>query len=158
MREMMGPWQEIIAEQLGCALAGSELPGLGPPERRGLSDIYTLDDYSLVVATDRAANAGLATIPFKGEVVTRMATWWLDVTGDLAPSAVERVVDPQALLVRRCQPLPIGFAAYARLSWRVGAGVRCRQTRPRRRASRGWFFTRRPTAGVDPLPRPPPAE
>jgi phosphoribosylaminoimidazole-succinocarboxamide synthase len=111
----------ILAEQLTCALAGSDLPGLGPAERRDIADIYALDDYTLVVATDRAGSGGarVVTIPFKGEVVTRMATFWLDVTGDLAPSTVERIVDPQALLVRRSEPLGIGFAAHAGLTGRL---------------------------------------
>ena len=111
----------ILVEQLTCSLSDSDLPGLGLPERCGITDIYRLEDYTLVVATDRAesSHARLGTVPFKGEVVTRMATWWLDVTSDLTPSAVERLVDPQALLIRRTQPVSIGFAAHTRLTGRL---------------------------------------
>ena len=119
----MSGQEEIIKEQLACALIGSDLPGLGVPERRGITDTYSLEDYTLLIVTDRAGNndAVSSAIPFKGEVIARLSAWWLDQMRDLVPNTIERVVDPQALLVRRAAPVPVGFSAHARLSESVVA-------------------------------------
>jgi len=109
---------ETLRAQLDHTLAASDLPGLGLPTTDGSRDSYDFDDFLLLVMTDRldAGARSRGTVPFKGEVTTRMATWWLDVTGDLAPSPVERILDAQALLVRRVEPLGCRIGAWVRLS------------------------------------------
>ncbi|EFK95631.1 phosphoribosylaminoimidazole-succinocarboxamide synthase, partial [sediment metagenome] len=67
---------KILEQQLRHALADIDFPGLGQAEHRGTTDLYRFDDYVLVVVTDRAASS-VGTIPFKGQVITRMNTWWL---------------------------------------------------------------------------------
>ncbi|MFC1611540.1 phosphoribosylaminoimidazolesuccinocarboxamide synthase [Myxococcota bacterium] len=127
----MGVTQETLRQQLEHTLAGTDLPGLGAPERCGSHDIYDLGDYALLVVTDRVCQGTrtLGTAPFKGEAVTRLATWWLNETADLAESPIEKIVDPQALLVRKIEPLGCLFSAHAFLSGDLWAayqtGFRC---------------------------------
>lgn len=120
----------VVRDQLEHALTGADFPGLGPPRHHGACDVFDLGEYHLLITSDRVCRGDvtLGTVPFKGEVTTRVSIWWLDVTGDLLPSPVEHLIDPQALLVRPMQALPMRLAVHGLLSgrlWRAyDAGLR----------------------------------
>ncbi len=64
----------------------------------------------LIVATDRlsAFDSVLdSPIPGKGSVLSSLAAWWFEQTADLVPNHLLRVVDPNACLVKECQPILI---------------------------------------------------
>ncbi len=113
----------LLETQLPHAVIETDFPGLGAPVRRELVDEYALGDYTLWVVTDRVApETGLVgALPFKGEVITSAALYWLERTADLAPSPIERVVDPQALILKPVANLPIRLRAYRRYSASLAA-------------------------------------
>ena len=58
----------------------------------------------------------LGTIPFKGQVLNRMAAYWFEETADLAPNHVINVPDPNVMVARECEPLPVEFVMRAYLT------------------------------------------
>jgi phosphoribosylaminoimidazole-succinocarboxamide synthase len=81
-----------------------------PGRRQGkVRDTYDLGDEILIVASDRlsAFDVVLGTIPFKGQVLNQIASFWFEQTADVAPNHVISQPDPAALLAKRCRPLPV---------------------------------------------------
>ena len=75
------------------------------PVRRGkVRDVYGRGDRLVLIATDRlsAFDHILTTVPFKGEVLTRTATFWFERTKHVVPNHLLDVPDPNACVVRRC--------------------------------------------------------
>ncbi len=107
------------------ALYQSDLSGLELLGRGKVRDIYAVDDeHLLIVTSDRLSAFDVILpqpIPGKGEVLTRVSTFWFRRTEALIPNQltdipVEAVVrDPaerellgdRAIVVRRLKPLPV---------------------------------------------------
>ena len=60
------------------AVTDTNLPGLKMISRGKVRDIYDLGDRLLLIATDRisAFDRILGTIPFKGQVLNQLASFW----------------------------------------------------------------------------------
>ncbi|MBK8440019.1 MAG: phosphoribosylaminoimidazolesuccinocarboxamide synthase [Rhodobacter sp.] len=63
----------------------------------------------LLISSDRisAFDRILATIPWKGQVLTQVARFWFDATADLCPNHVISYPDPNVVLGRRLTILPV---------------------------------------------------
>jgi phosphoribosylaminoimidazole-succinocarboxamide synthase len=63
----------------------------------------------VIVVTDRlsAFDAVVGTIPFKGQVLNQLAQFWFELTKDIAPNHMLRVPDPNVMIARECEPLPV---------------------------------------------------
>src|ERR1700712_4112052 len=73
-------------------------------------DNYDLPDgRRILIATDRlsAFDRILATIPFKGQVLTQTARFWFDHTADLCPNWVLEYPDPNVVVGQRLEILPV---------------------------------------------------
>jgi len=73
-------------------------------------DNYDLPDgRRVIVASDRlsAFDRNLCAVPYKGQVLTQTARYWFDVTGDLCPNHVIAYPDPNVLVCRRLDMLPV---------------------------------------------------
>ena len=92
-----------------AALDATSLPGLPPPRRGKVRDVYDLGERLLVVATDRisAFDVVLAPgIPGKGAVLTQLSTFWFRKFESLVPNH---------LLETDASAFPPGLAAHAGL-------------------------------------------
>jgi len=61
-------------------------PDLSLKDRGKVRDIYEIDDYLLLVATDRLSAFDVVMpdpIPYKGVVLTQISLWWLEITSDI---------------------------------------------------------------------------
>lgn len=89
-------------------LASLDLP-LGPPRRGKVRDIWALGDALIVLTTDRqsAFDVILGTIPYKGQVLTRLAAWWFERCADIVPTHLIAVPDPNVMVVRAARPWPV---------------------------------------------------
>jgi phosphoribosylaminoimidazole-succinocarboxamide synthase len=88
----------------------TDFPGLGKKYEGKVRDNYSLPDGTRVlVTTDRisAFDRVLGTLPFKGQVLNGLSSWWFDATKDVAPSHVIAVPDPNVLHAVECTPLPV---------------------------------------------------
>jgi phosphoribosylaminoimidazole-succinocarboxamide synthase len=73
-------------------------------------DCYDLPDGTrLLISSDRisAFDKILAVIPWKGQVLTQLARYWFDHTGDIAANHVISYPDPNVVLGKRVTILPV---------------------------------------------------
>jgi phosphoribosylaminoimidazole-succinocarboxamide synthase len=134
--------EDVIRAQLDHTLEHTDLPGLGAKYEGKVRDCYIKDGKRIIVVTDRisAFDVVLGTIPFKGQVLNRLAAYWFEETASLVPNHVLSVPDPQVMIGVECQPLPVEFVMRAYLTgvtstsiWRhyeKGSRVFCGHTLP----------------------------
>jgi len=103
-----------LSEPDRMALAGvltdAEFPELPEFQRGKVRDSYNLPDgRRIMVATDRqsAFDHVLAAVPFKGQVLTQTARYWFDQTADICPNHVIDYPDPNVIVAKTLQILPI---------------------------------------------------
>jgi phosphoribosylaminoimidazole-succinocarboxamide synthase len=121
------------------AVWSTDLPGLPPPRRGKVRDVYDLGDVLLLVATDRLSaydHVLRPAIPGKGKILTQLSSFWFERLADLAPHHL-LATDPadfpaalrphaallagRAVLVRKTQVVP--FECVAR-GYLAGSGYR----------------------------------
>src|SRR6266403_3467149 len=82
-----------------------------PNHYRGkVRDNYDLGDgRRIIIATDRlsAFDKILTAIPLKGQVLTQLARFWFDATRDICPNHVIDYPDPNVLVCRRLDIMPV---------------------------------------------------
>ncbi|ACK51940.1 Phosphoribosylaminoimidazolesuccinocarboxamide synthase [Methylocella silvestris BL2] len=63
----------------------------------------------ILIATDRvsAFDQNLASIPFKGQVLTDIARFWFEATADICPNHVRANPDPNVVVVERLEMMPV---------------------------------------------------
>lgn len=103
--------EDRVREQLENVLESTEISGIGALERGKVRDSYLGGETRTIIVTDRvsAFDCVLGTIPFKGQVLNQMAAFWFDETKDIAPNHVVSVPDPNVMVVRECEQLPVEF-------------------------------------------------
>jgi phosphoribosylaminoimidazole-succinocarboxamide synthase len=80
--------------------------------RTKVRDHYRLADGNrLMVATDRlsAFDRVVASIPLKGQILTRLSSYWFAATADIVPNHVVGVPDPNAMICKPLTMLPVEF-------------------------------------------------
>jgi phosphoribosylaminoimidazole-succinocarboxamide synthase len=109
---------DVLRAQLGKTLAGTHFPELGEKYEGKVRDCYIKDGRRTIVVTDRlsAFDVIIGTIPLKGQVLNQMAAFWFEATADIAPNHVINVPDPQVMVGRECQLLPVEFVMRAYLT------------------------------------------
>ncbi len=98
-----------LRAQLPHCLSQLDLPELGQLYRGKVRDNYSRGDRIVMVTTDRvsAFDHVLGTIPFKGEVLSRLTLFWFDKVKDLAPTHVLEAPDPSVMVVKKAKTLPV---------------------------------------------------
>ena len=94
--------------------------------RGKVRDVYTIgEDLLVVVATDRISafdHVLPKSIPYKGQVLTQIASMFLDMTRDIVPNWKLSTPDPQVTVGKRCNAIAIEFVVRNYLTghaWRV---------------------------------------
>ena len=66
-------------------------------------------DRRLFVTTDRlsAFDRVIAGVPYKGQVLNQLSGWWFERTADVVANHVVDLPDPNVLVARAAQPLPV---------------------------------------------------
>ena len=101
---------DLLARHLDSVLDDATLPELPNHYRGKVRDNYDLPDgRRIIIATDRlsAFDRNIAAIPFKGQVLTQIARFWFDQTAALCPNHVIEYPDPNVLVCRRLDILPV---------------------------------------------------
>lgn len=98
-----------IADQLPHTLKETNFTGLGERYRGKVRDVYKRGDTLVLVTSDRlsAFDHILTTIPFKGEVLNRLAAFWFNKTAHVVKSHLLDVPDPNVLVGRATQPFAV---------------------------------------------------
>ncbi len=107
--------QASYERALANTLAKTDLKELGAKYEGKVRDNYTQGDRRFIVVTDRvsAFDHVLGTIPFKGQLLNRMAAFWFERTKDVAPNHVIAVPDPNVLECMECTALPVEMVVRA---------------------------------------------
>ncbi len=127
-------------------LMKTNFPGLTLAGSGKVRDIYALDPYLLIVATDRISAFDFIMpnpIPGKGEVLTRMSAFWFEKMSSIIPNHLvstdpdeypaacapyRGVLRGRSMLVKKAKPLPVECVVRGYLS---GSGWKdYRQGRP----------------------------
>ena len=98
-----------FAAALANPLAATDFPSLGEKYEGKVRDNYTKDGLRTIIVTDRisAFDRVLGTLPFKGQILNYIASWWFEKTKHIAGNHVVSVPDPCAVVVHECEPLPV---------------------------------------------------
>lgn len=100
---------EEITQQLPNCLEGVHFDNLGEEYIGKVRDNYTKGDRRIIVISDRlsAFDKVITNIPFKGQVLNQMATFWFDKTKDIVGNHMVEVPDPNAIVVKQCEAMPV---------------------------------------------------
>jgi phosphoribosylaminoimidazole-succinocarboxamide synthase len=107
---------EALRALLPRTITRTDLDALGHKYEGKVRDNYsTADGRRYVVATDRisAFDKVIGTLPAKGELLTKMATFWFEKTRDVAKNHVLSVPDPCVMECVECTPLPVEMVVRA---------------------------------------------
>lgn len=103
----------------------THFPGLRQLGRGKVRDIYEVDSYLLIIATDRISAFDVVMkepIPGKGEILTRLSAFWFSRMADIVPHHListepedypevckpyRDVLRGRSMLVKKAQPLPV---------------------------------------------------
>lgn len=92
--------------------------------RGKVRDVYLFDDIIAIVTSDRISAFDIVLpepIPFKGQVLNRIASSFLKATKDIVPNWLLDTPHPQVSIGKRCWPFPIEMVIRGYLSghaWR----------------------------------------
>jgi len=98
--------QDLVVDELDEAF-----DRLGTRYSGKVRENFSRGGERLIVVSDRvsAFDVVLGTIPFKGQVLNELATFWFEKTAGLMPNHMLSVPDPQAMMTVECAPVPVEF-------------------------------------------------
>jgi phosphoribosylaminoimidazole-succinocarboxamide synthase len=102
------------------------IPELPNYYRGKVRENYDLPDgRRIIIATDRlsAFDRAIASIPCKGQVLTQTARFWFEHTGDICPNHVLDYPDPNVVVGRRLDILPVEMVVRGYLAGTTGTSV-----------------------------------
>ncbi|MBD8906191.1 phosphoribosylaminoimidazolesuccinocarboxamide synthase [Methylorubrum zatmanii] len=124
-----------LAQHAHQVLDDAEIAGLPNRYRGKVRDNYDLPDgRRILIATDRisAFDRPLAAIPFKGQVLTQTARFWFERTADLCPNHVLAYPDPNVVVGRRLDILPVEIVVRGYLAGTTSTSILTRYRRGER--------------------------
>jgi phosphoribosylaminoimidazole-succinocarboxamide synthase len=104
-----------LRQALPHTLEQTNFAFLGDKYEGKVRDNYTTGGRRFIVVTDRisAFDRVLGTIPFKGQVLNRLAAWWFEKTKSVADNHVLAVPDPNVLECVECEPVLVEMVVRA---------------------------------------------
>ena len=113
-------------------LPDARIPELPNPYFGKVRDCYDLppttetpEGRRILISSDRisAFDRILAAIPHKGQVLTQVARWWFDRTGDICGNHVLAYPDPNVVIGKRLTILPVEIVVRGYLAGTTGTSV-----------------------------------
>src|SRR3990167_8662514 len=100
---------EKIKEHIEDVLIETNFTNLGEKKVGKVRDIYFKPHHITLISTDRHSSfdRNIAFIPFKGEILNQISLFWFENTKDIIENHVLSAPDPNAVIVKKCAPLPI---------------------------------------------------
>jgi phosphoribosylaminoimidazole-succinocarboxamide synthase len=100
---------QTIRAAMPHALSHLELSAFGAQQSGKVREMLTFEQQRVLVTTDRisAFDVVLGAIPFKGQVLNQLSLWWFSQTADIVPNHVVSSPDPNVLIAKNAQPLPV---------------------------------------------------
>jgi phosphoribosylaminoimidazole-succinocarboxamide synthase len=100
---------DIIKEQLNYTLYKTDFTNLGNLYRGKVRDNYIKEDKRIIIATDRlsAFDRVITTIPFKGQMLNQVSSFWFDKTKGIVKNHIIDIPDPNVSVVHQCKTVPV---------------------------------------------------
>ena len=100
---------DAIKNQLDKTLKETNLTSLGKLYRGKVRDNYIKDDVRIIIATDRlsAFDRVITTIPFKGQMLNQVSSFWFEKTKDIVKNHIIDIPDPNVAVVHQCVLIPV---------------------------------------------------
>lgn len=102
--------EDILRAAIPAVLTEAHFPQLPNYYKGKVRENYDLPDgRRILISTDRqsAFDQVLAAVPFKGQVLTQTARFWFEETADICPNHVLDYPDPNVVVGRRLDMLPV---------------------------------------------------
>jgi phosphoribosylaminoimidazole-succinocarboxamide synthase len=102
------------------------IPELPNYYRGKVRENYDLPDgRRILISTDRlsAFDRAIAAIPLKGQVLTQTARYWFERTADICPNHVLEYPDPNVVVGRRLDILPVEMVVRGYLAGTTGTSI-----------------------------------
>jgi phosphoribosylaminoimidazole-succinocarboxamide synthase len=101
--------KEFIEKNIDNCLNDTSFLDLPNRKKGKVRDTFDLGDRLILITTDRqsAFDRILASIPFKGQVLNQVSSFWFDNTKDIVPNAVISVPDPNVTVAKKCKVFPV---------------------------------------------------
>lgn len=117
---------QALKTRVHLVLPDATIPELPNAYHGKVRDNYDLPDgRRIIIATDRlsAFDRILAAIPLKGQVLTQTARFWFEKTADICPNHVLSYPDPNVVVGRRLEILPVEIVVRAYLAGTTGTSI-----------------------------------
>jgi phosphoribosylaminoimidazole-succinocarboxamide synthase len=109
----------------------ARIPELPNPYFGKVRDCYDLPAHDgqpasrILISSDRisAFDRILTSIPYKGQVLTQLARWWFDRTADICPNHVISYPDPNVVIGKRLDILPVEIVVRGYLAGTTSTSV-----------------------------------
>ncbi|MHA2000530.1 MAG: phosphoribosylaminoimidazolesuccinocarboxamide synthase [Promethearchaeota archaeon] len=103
--------EQLIRNQLKNTIDELNLPELGERYQGKVRENYINKEKGVrtIISTDRlsAFDKVITTIPFKGQLLNQMSTFWFEKTRHIAPNHIIDLPDPNVVRVHECKQLPV---------------------------------------------------
>lgn len=102
--------RQTIIKNIAKALETVDLPKkFGKKHQGKVRDYYILDGQRLIITTDRqsAFDRILGLISYKGQVLTQLSQFWFKNTADIIPNHLLKVPDPNVMVTKNCEVIPV---------------------------------------------------
>jgi len=115
----------MIANQLDHTLTSTNYPDLGPKYQGKVRDTYDQGEHLILVTTDRISAFDIVldqSIPFKGQVLNQLASYFFEATKDIIANHIVSVPDPNVTIAHKCTPGKLEFVVRGYLvghAWRT---------------------------------------
>ena len=121
-RELSG---DEIRPFLSTTLDETDFNFLGSKYTGKVRDVYTREDRSILVATDRqsAFDVSWCTIPLKGQTLNQISAWWFEQVSDVMPNHVLAVPDENVMVVKKLNMLKVEVVVRAYLAGSTGTSA-----------------------------------
>ena len=99
----------IIEKNLKNVITETNFIGLGEKKVGKVRDSYFTKDKVILVTTDRysAFDRILSAIPFKGQSLVGISSWWFEKTSHIIPNHLIDVPDPNVVIGKKAEVLPV---------------------------------------------------
>ena len=117
--------KDVLHAEIGKTLETTNLKGLGERMTGKVRDSYVGDGKRTIVTTDRisAFDRVLGTLPFKGQVLNRVAAFWFEKSKEFAPNHLLGTPDPQVMEVADCTPMPVEMVMRAYITGSTSTSI-----------------------------------
>ncbi|MEM7029945.1 MAG: phosphoribosylaminoimidazolesuccinocarboxamide synthase [Chloroflexota bacterium] len=101
--------QQQLQEAAPHAFEQIDLPNLGDRISGKVRDSYVKDGQRILITTDRvsAFDRVLGTIPYKGQVLNQLSTWWFEQLQDVVDNHVISTPDPNVTIAHEAGLIPV---------------------------------------------------